>query len=162
MTRKSRARLVVFALASLGALAACKEKKAPPPAANPYQVGSIIVNLPASVKIPMPQGRPDEPGVNQVKCTYAVDRKVSLMVHEHPEYKDQLTQAKPSVMQECLQKWTQQEYDCIVAAKVAADAVMCNRFRKPLTQRRAVLCLPTSNESGESPCVHRRFWSSSL
>ena len=135
MTRKSRARAVVFALASVGALVACKQKPAPAPAANPYQVGSIIVNLPASVKIPMPQGRPDEPGVNNVKCTYAVDRKVSLMVHEHPEYKDQLTQAKPSVMQECLQKWTQQEYDCIVAAKVAADAVMCNRFRKPLVKR---------------------------
>ena len=151
MTRKSGARLVVLALASVGALAACKEKKAPPPAANPYQVGSIIVNLPASVKIPMPQGRPDEPGVNQVKCTYAVDRKVSLMVHEHPEYKDQLTQAKPSVMQECLQKWTQQEYDCIVAAKVAADAVMCNRFRKPLAKPRCVHVLDRASRWGCSP-----------
>ena len=135
MTRSSRARLTVLSLAALGALAACKEKKAPPPAANPYQVGSIVVNLPASVKIPLPQGRPDEPGVNHVKCNYAVDRKIALMVKDHPEYRDQVTQAKPSILLECQQKWTQQEYDCILVAKSAEEAVMCNRFRKPLTKR---------------------------
>jgi hypothetical protein len=131
VTRAGLSRLFVLTLAVVGAASACKEKKPPPPAMNPYQVGSIVVNLPPSVQIPMPQGRPDEPGVNNVKCTYAVDRKTALLVKDHPEYKDQLTQAKPSLMQECLQKWTQQEYDCLVAAKNAQDAVMCNRFRKP-------------------------------
>ena len=112
-------------------MACAEKKKPPPPAANPYQVGSIVINLPPSVSVPLPQGRPDEPGVNHVKCNYVVDKKIDFMIKAHPEYKSSAVQAKPSIMQECQTKWTQPQYDCMVAAKALESMIMCHRFQRP-------------------------------
>ncbi len=110
---------------------ACKQKEPPPPPQNTYQVGSVVINLPPSVSVPYPQGRPDEPTVNAVKCTYVVDKKISLIVKANPTYKDQMAQMKPALMQECQTKWTQQQYDCMVASKDLQSMLYCTRFQRP-------------------------------
>lgn len=109
----------------------CNKKQEAPPPPNTYQVGSMVINLPPSVSVPLPQGRPDEPTVNQTKCNYVVDKKIDFMSKANPAYKDSLKQAKPSIMQECLTKWTQQQYDCMVAAKDLQTMLYCKRFQRP-------------------------------
>ena len=142
MKRDSLARTVVLLAAACAfAAVACEQKKAPTPATNQYQVGSVVVNLPPDVKVPLPQGRPDEASVNQTKCNYAVDKQIDFMTKAHPEYKAGLLAAKPSIMAECLSKWTQPEYDCIVASKSLQQLLDCKKFQKPL--RKAPLVADT-------------------
>lgn len=110
---------------------ACKKKEEPPPPQNTYQVGSVVINLPPSISVPYPQGRPDEPTVNATKCTYVVDKKLDFLVKANPTYKDKVPQVKPALMQECQSKWTQQQYDCMVAAKDLQAMLYCKRFQRP-------------------------------
>jgi hypothetical protein len=129
MSRARLAPVAVLAL-SLAVPLAC-EKKKPPPAQNTVQVGSVQIQLPPSVSIPLPQGRPDEPTVNAVKCNFVVDRQIDFMTKANPQYREQLKQAKPAIMQECQTKWTQPQYDCMVAAKSLEEILRCKRHQRP-------------------------------
>lgn len=128
--RASRAFVAVALVALAGAYAGCKKKEAPPPQ-NTYQVGSLVINLPPSVSIPLPQARPDEPTVNQTKCNFVVDKKIEAVAKANPQYRDSAKAAKPTLMNECMTKWTQQQYDCMVAAKDLQTMIYCKRFQRP-------------------------------
>jgi hypothetical protein len=133
MTRQARARVGVIVVAGLVLVAggACEQKKAPPPAGNPYQVGSVIINLPPSVHIPEPQGAPDAPTVNAMKCNFVVDRQINFMTKAKPELKPAVVTLKPGIMQECQTKWTQEQYDCMVKAQSLEQMVQCKHFQRP-------------------------------
>lgn len=130
MTRAHRSFVAVALVALAGAYAGCKKKEVAPPQ-NTYQVGSLVINLPPSVSIPLPQARPDEPTVNQAKCNFVVDKKIDAVVKANPQYKDSAKNLKPSLMNECMTKWTQQQYDCMVAAKDLQTMLYCKRFQRP-------------------------------
>lgn len=123
------ARAAVIAAAIVAAVA-CDKKKSTPPS-NQYQVGSIMINLPPSVQVPVPQGRPDAATVNAQKCNFVVDRQINFMTKSKPELKPAVTQIKPGLMQECQTKWTQEQYDCIVKAQSMEEIVYCKRFERP-------------------------------
>ena len=129
MSRAAHARALVLTTALL-AVVACEKKKATP-ASNPYQVGSIMINLPPSVQVPVPQGRPDAATVNAQKCNFVVDRQITFMTKSKPELKPAVMQIKPGLMQECQTKWTQEQYDCIVKAQSMEEIVYCKRFERP-------------------------------
>ncbi len=131
MTRRASAFGAVMLAASAGAWVGCKQKAPPPPPQNTYQVGSLVVNLPPSVSVPLPQGRPDEPTVNQTKCNYVVDKKIAAVAKANPQYAESVKGAKPTMMNECMTKWTQPQYDCMVAAKDLQAMVYCTRFQRP-------------------------------
>ena len=130
MKRSARARVVVLTAAALAVgAAACEKKKTPP--SNQYQVGSVMINLPPSVQVPLPQGRPDAATVNATKCNFVVDRQITFMTRAKPELKPAVMQIKPGLMQECQTKWTQEQYDCIVKAQSMEEIVYCKRFERP-------------------------------
>ena len=125
-------RRVTLALAfAVPLLVACQKKKPPPPAQPTYQVGSVVFNLPPGVSIPFPQGKPEEPAVNAMKCNFVVDRQINFMTRSKPELKPAVVQIKPGMMQECQTKWTQEQYDCIVKAQSMEEIVYCKRFERP-------------------------------
>lgn len=121
---------VLASFAAVALLVAC-EKKKPQPATSQYQMGSVIINLPPSVQIPAPQGRPDAPTVNAQKCNYVVDKQISFMTKSKPNLKGAAVEMKPALMQECLTKWTQEQYDCIDRSKSFEEIVLCKRFQRP-------------------------------
>jgi hypothetical protein len=131
MHRSRRAMKTALALATvvLGIGACAKKKQAPP--SNNYQMGSVIINLPPSVQIPAPQGRPDAPNVGLQKCNFVVDRQITFMTQSKPHLRGAATEIKPGLMQECMTKWTQEQYDCMVAAKSFEEIVLCKRFQRP-------------------------------
>ena len=127
--RSARARALVLGSALL-TIVACEQKKKAPPT-NQYQMGSVMINLPPSVQVPLPQGRPDAPTVNAVKCNFVVDRQITFMTKSKPELKPSVVLLKPGLMQECETKWTQEQYDCIVKAQSFEEIVYCKRFQRP-------------------------------
>lgn len=129
-SRERSARLAVLAAASVVALVACEKKKTQP-ASNPYQVGSVIINLPPSVQVPLPQGKPDAPSVNLMKCRYVVDKQIKAMTKSDPSMRPAAEKLKPGLEQECLAKWTQDQYDCMDRSKSFEEMVQCKRFQKP-------------------------------
>ena len=128
-SRDARAALLVLG-ASVLAIGACEKKKQTPPS-NQYQMGSVVINLPPSVQIPAPQGRPDAPTVNQQKCNFVVDRQITLMTQSKPHLKGAASELKPGLMQECMSKWTHEQFDCMVASKSFEEIVYCKRFQRP-------------------------------
>jgi hypothetical protein len=131
MKRTRNAMTTTLALATLAAvIGACEKKKQTPPSNN-YQMGSVIINLPPSVQIPAPQGRPDAPTVGLQKCNFVVDRQITFMTQSKPHLRGAATEIKPGLMQECMTKWTQEQYDCMVAAKSFEEIVLCKRFQRP-------------------------------
>lgn len=131
MKREHSARQTVVGAALVMAVvgAACEKKKEP--ASSQYQMGSVIINLPPSVQIPAPQGRPDAPTVNAQKCNFVVDRQINFMTKSKPNLKGAALEMKPSLMAECQSKWTQEQYDCIVKAQSFEEIVYCKRFQRP-------------------------------
>ncbi|MCU0655347.1 MAG: hypothetical protein MUF64_08685 [Polyangiaceae bacterium] len=127
--RSRRAALLVLASAALAAGACEKKKQAPP--SNQYQAGSIIINLPPSVQIPAPQGRQDAPTVGLQKCNFVVDRQITFMTQAKPHLRGAAVEIKPNLMQECMSKWTQEQYDCMVASRSFEEMVYCKRFQRP-------------------------------
>lgn len=119
----------MLVMATMVVAAACEKKKEP--ASNNYQMGSVIINLPPSVQIPLPQGKPDAPTVNQQKCNFVVDRQIDFMTKSKPHLRGVGTEIKPTLMQECMTKWTQEQYDCMVASKSFEEIVYCKRFQRP-------------------------------
>lgn len=131
MKRQSAARaLTLFVTLGVVLIVAC-EKKKPPPPNNQYQVGSVVVNLPPSVQIPAPQGRPDAPTVSAQKCNFVVDRQIQFMTKAKPELRPAAGTMKPPIMQECQTKWTQEQYDCMVKAQSLEEIINCKRFQRP-------------------------------
>jgi len=132
MPRERSARLAVAAAAATIAVVgvAC-EKKKPQPATSQYQMGSVVINLPPSVQIPAPQGRPDAPTVSAQKCNFVVDRQINFMTKSKPNLKGAAVEMKPALMQECQAKWTQEQYDCIVKSQSFEEIVYCKRFQRP-------------------------------
>lgn len=125
-----RSRLVVLAMAALVPLA-CEQKKQPPPQPT-YTMGSVNIALPPGVSVPYPQGKEDAPTVNATKCNFVVDRQIKFMTEANPQARAAITAAKPQIMQECETKWTQQQYDCMVAAKSLQDCLNCKAYQRPL------------------------------
>lgn len=132
MHRSRRAMGTALALATVVlVIGACEKKKQQAPPSNNYQMGSVIINLPPSVQIPAPQGRPDAPNVGLQKCNFVVDRQITLMTQSKPHLRGAASEIKPGLMQECMTKWTQEQFDCMVAAKSFEEIVLCKRFQRP-------------------------------
>lgn len=127
--RRARGAVIVTAVTGLLAGGACEKKSTPP--SNQYQMGSVIINLPPSVQIPLPQGRADAPTVNAQKCNFVVDRQINFMTRSKPNLKGAALEMKPALMQECMTKWTQEQYDCMVKAQSFEEIVTCKRFQRP-------------------------------
>lgn len=130
MKLSREARSAALVLAVMAVAVACEKKKQTPPSNN-YQMGSVIINLPPSVQIPAPQGNPNAPTVNLQKCNFVVDRQITFMTQSKPHLRGAAVEIKPGLMQECMTKWTQEQYDCMVAAKSFEEIVYCKRFQRP-------------------------------
>lgn len=131
MTFATPRRVTLVLALAIPLLVACQKKKPPPPAQPTYQVGSVVFNLPPGVSIPFPQGKPEEPTVNAMKCNFVVDRQIKFMTEKNPEARAAINAQKPLIMQECQTKWTQPQYDCTVAAKNLEELLRCKRHQKP-------------------------------
>jgi hypothetical protein len=129
--KRSKAAMVLVVTSSLFIAMACEKKKAAPAAGNPYQMGSVVVNLPPSVHVPEPQGKPDAPTVSAQKCNFVVDRQLTFMTKAKPELRPSVALLKPGIMQECQTKWTQQQYDCMFKAQSLEEMVACKQFQRP-------------------------------
>ena len=87
-----------------------------------------------SLKLPQPpppQGNPNAPHVGPAECNYSIDKQINLYSQRDPRIKAQLTSARAMALQQCLEKWTHDEYDCVVKAKTLEDLVLCKRFERP-------------------------------
>lgn len=126
-------RTLLLVAVGLLSIAGCSKKES----GGAPQGASSIGGLPAGMltipipQPPPPQGNPNAPHVGPAECNYSIDKQINLYTQRDPRIKAQLTSARSMALQQCLAKWTHDEYDCVVAAKTLEDLVLCKRFERP-------------------------------